>query len=209
VIAMRDARADDAGADFTAPEYERHKTRARVAEDSCRGGRRRRRSIRIVHRRLWAALIGIVVLGGSLGAALGLSGTGSKPCMPIGHAVGQRPPYHCLTGTLPTGSPTTATSPAGPVRPPPSPPTSSPLAGTAALPATTSRRFADRYLAFSYPSGWEARAYAEVSSFTDALVFLSSQPMHPPCTTGQGKGVGGARRMPCRHGRAPHPPGRP
>jgi hypothetical protein len=45
------------------------------------------------------------------------------------------------------------------------------------------RRFSDRYLSLTYPGSWQARAYTETSSFTMALVFLSAQPMHPPCAT--------------------------
>lgn len=57
-------------------------------------------------------------------------------------------------------------------------PTLAPRARPAAL-----RHFSDRYLAFSYPSGWEAGTYTEVSNFTYALVFLSAQPMRAPCVT--------------------------
>lgn len=47
----------------------------------------------------------------------------------------------------------------------------------------TMAHFTDCYLSFSYPSTWRAETYVEVSSFTNALVFLSPQTMHPPCVT--------------------------
>ena len=55
-------------------------------------------------RRPWLALGGAVVVAASLGTLVGLAGPKSQPCRPIA-PFGSRPPYHCLTGTLPPGSP--------------------------------------------------------------------------------------------------------
>ena len=51
-----------------------------------------------------------MVVAGSLGTALSLSGLKPQPCQPI-TPIGARPPYRCLIGTLPPGSPTTVTLP--------------------------------------------------------------------------------------------------
>jgi hypothetical protein len=37
-------------------------------------------------------------------------------------------------------------------------------------------------LTFSYPASWMPRKYEVVSSFSSAIVYLSNQPLHDPCT---------------------------
>jgi len=53
------------------------------------------------------------------------SGRSPRPCSPVAPALGSHPPYRCLTGTLPAGSPTTVTLPASSSGPAPPFPISS------------------------------------------------------------------------------------
>jgi hypothetical protein len=41
--------------------------------------------------------------------------------------------------------------------------------------------FDSQYVRFDYPSDWSAKTYQDISSFSDAIVFLSNRVMHVPC----------------------------
>jgi hypothetical protein len=41
--------------------------------------------------------------------------------------------------------------------------------------------FDSQYVRFDYPSDWSAKTYQVISSFSDAIVFLSNRAMHVPC----------------------------
>ncbi len=43
-------------------------------------------------------------------------------------------------------------------------------------------------VSFRYPSTWTPHRYVAVSSFSAAIVYLSNDPLHPPCQTSQGPG---------------------
>jgi hypothetical protein len=98
-----------------------------------RGLRRR------ANRWAWLVLAGVVVIAGvvvltaSLSGTWGSQGPGRHLCTrPISPAPGSHPPYYCLTGTLPAGSPTTVTLPVGPAGSVPAFPTTSSEAATPA-----------------------------------------------------------------------------
>ena len=58
-------------------------------------------------------------------------------------------------------------------------------------------RYHDDVLTFSYPASWTARRYEVASSFSSAIVYLSNQPLHDPCTR---SGLpGGGLRITCGH----------
>lgn len=48
---------------------------------------------------------------------------------------------------------------------------------------TEPQHYEHKGLSFAYPSSWHAQRYEFVSTFFAALVYLSNQPMRPPCTT--------------------------
>jgi hypothetical protein len=68
---------------------------------------------------MWFAVVAAVVVAGSASVAIALSSPSSRPCSPV-QVLGSHPPYRCLTGTLPAGSPTTVAFPAS--SPGPTPP---------------------------------------------------------------------------------------
>ena len=52
----------------------------------------------------------------------------------------------------------------------------------ASKPAPSKARYHDDVLTFSHPASWTPRRYEVVSSFSSAIVYLSNQPLHDPCT---------------------------
>lgn len=52
----------------------------------------------------------------------------------------------------------------------------------ASKPAPSQARYHDDVLTFSYPASWTPRRYEVVSSFSSAIVYLSNQSLHDPCT---------------------------
>jgi hypothetical protein len=68
-------------------------------------------------------------------------------------------------------------------------------------PASTSApnqfRYHDDVLTFSHPASWTPARYEVVSSFSSAIVYLSNQPLHDPCT--RRHLPGGALEITCGH----------
>ena len=72
--------------------------------------------------------------------------------------------------------------------------------GDSMQPASTAAPNQARYddvLAFTHPASWTPRKYDIVSSFSSAIVYLSNQPLHDPCT--RTRLPGGALEISCGH----------
>ena len=66
-----------------------------------------------------------------------------------------------------------------------------PLARTPAAPGTpaATATFSAMGLSFRYPATWHRGSWDEVSSFTALIVYLSTEPLHNPCTITHSPGV--------------------
>lgn len=60
-------------------------------------------------------------------------------------------------------------------------PLSPPLSSTP--PTTAAGHFVAGELSFDFPGGWNQAFFDEQSSFSRVIVFLSTEPLHEPCTT--------------------------
>jgi hypothetical protein len=50
------------------------------------------------------------------------------------------------------------------------------------LPPSSRAHYHDQDLGFTYPASWAPRKYQVTSHFSHAIVYLSNQPLHEPCT---------------------------